>query len=697
MSEKKLLTRMLILCGMAFLIFVALITRLVWLQFVRGADDQIGTVSNTVRLYEEVVSRGQILDRNGNPLVTNSLGYSLQLDYFNWDRQIQNDVILEVCDILTEAGLEPIKALPMTEQLPYTYTYSSLESGDGLRLARFLEQNEDWPQNPTPQQLFSLLCEHFDVADQLTVEQKRVIIDLRYYLELQQFSAYNTPITIAEDVDNVTIAQIEERSLRLPGINTQVEDVREYNTLYAAHLLGRVAAISASEYEQLKDEGYLMTDSIGKSGVESSLEHYLRGIDGQIAIELDGLTGEVVSEYTVVQSDPGDTVVLTIDIALQAAAEQALERTLNQIREDGANRSDGRGADAEGGAAVVVDVNTGQVLALASWPTYNIELYAQQLSENLQDPLAPYYNRAVSAAYPPGSTFKMATAVAALETGTIDVDTEILDRGYFTEYDDYQPRCWIYTDRGITHGYTDVRDAIQYSCNYYFYQVAYDMGIDPIVEYASALGLGRETGIELPENTGILAGPESSADLGRLWFDGQALAAAIGQSDNQFTPVQLAGYVAALVNGGNNYRLTLLKEVIDYTGDNIVATGYPEITSSIDINDEYIEAIKEGMRGVVTEDGTASSVFRNYPIEVGGKTGSAQSNEGRSAHGVFVAFAPYDQPEIAVCVVGDYAGSGGNVAPVAIAIFDEYFGLTTTDPYADLGDITIDDVVENEQ
>ncbi|MBQ3091051.1 MAG: penicillin-binding protein, partial [Clostridia bacterium] len=397
---------------------------------------------------------------------------------------------------------------------------------------------------------------------------------------------------------------------------------------------------------------------------------HLHGIDGKETLVTD-ITGEVVQRYVSTPPQPGDNCFLTIDLDLQEVAEQALAETIEGIRAKGAVSRTGTGADAEGGAVVVIDVDTGEILAMASYPTYSLETYRADYNEMLQDPLTPLLNRATMGLYPPGSTFKMVTSVAALEEGIITPRTQIRDLGRYTYWDDYQPRCWIYKDTGRTHGLINVSEALKYSCNYFYYEVGRVMGIDILKAWASRLGLGQKTGIELGEYPGQIASPETIED----WQGGLVLQAAIGQSAHLFTPVQLANYVATIVNGGTRYQPHLLKKVMDYSLTETVEEIEPTVLDQIDLQESTIQAVKQGMRGVVTEDGTASSVFLNYPIEVGGKTGSAQTRSGRSAHGVFVSFAPYDDPEIAVCVVGEHAGSGGSVAPVCVAIYNEYFGL----------------------
>ena len=676
---KSRLIRIVALCLCMLVIFGSLVYRLIQLQLIQGPNITAALNANVIREYDEIASRGEILDRNGAVMVGNALGFSVQLDYYQWDKSRQNAVLLLRYETLQQAGLGCLDVLPLNWEEPLAYTYTSLESGDGRKLQKFV-QAQGWGsvEELTPVRLFGLLSSKYGVDSSLTFQQRRAIIGVRYYLEDKQFSNYNTPITVVEEVDIRTVAHLSELKSDLPGVTIQVSDSREYHTAAAAHLLGRVAIIGPEEYEERKEEGYGLNDTIGKDGMEQALESYLRGTDGVRAVEVNRQTGQVMAEYMVEDTQPGKNCYLTIDLPLQERVEQALADTLAGIKEKGENSKDGDGADVEGGAAVVIDVDTGEILAMASWPTYSLENFSAQFSANNSDPLRPFFNRAIMATYSPGSTFKMCTSLAALEEGIIKPDTKIYDEGVYKRYADvgYSPRCWIYRQYGRNHGNINVSQALKYSCNYFFYEMGYQLQPQRLNSYATQLGLGQKTGVELAgEKAGNLAGPESrQANGGEKWYGADTLMAAIGQSDHLFTPIQLANYVATLVNGGTRYQPHLLKTVMDYTNTEVYEEVQPTVLNTIEISSSSLNAIKEGMKGVVTEDGTASSYFAGFPIQVGGKTGSAQM-VGHSATGVFVSFAPYDQPEIAVCVVGEYASSGGSLAPVAIAAYDQYFGL----------------------
>ncbi len=669
MNRKQITIRIIALALVMFVITGVLSLRLVYLQLVNGEDYIASAQSQTSVRYNIKASRGEILDRDGARMVSNELSYTVQFNYYEWEKDRQNEVILRVCEILEESGIEHYDSLPMSKIFPLVYTYESEDSREAKALRAFAETELKLDELPSAAELFMLLLEEFEIPSNLPLPEQRRIMGVRYEMKLRDFGAY-APFTLAAGLDIDTAAHITQLYQSLPGVSIEADSTRFYETSAAAHLLGFVGPIYKEEYAELKNQGYGLNDILGKAGLEKALESYLHGIDGKETLVTD-ITGEVVQRYVSTPPQPGDNCFLTIDLDLQEVAEQALAETIEGIRARGAVSRTGAGADAEGGAVVVIDVDSGEILAMASYPTYSLETYRADYNDLLQDPLTPMVNRATTGLYPPGSTFKMVTSVAALEEGIITPRTQIRDLGRYTYWDDYQPRCWIYKDTGRTHGLINVSEALKYSCNYFYYEVGRVMGIDTLKAWAEKLGLGQKTGVELGDRAGQIASPDTIED----WEGGLVLQAAIGQSAHQFTPIQLANYVATIVNGGTRYQPHLLKKVMDYSLTETVEEIEPTVLDQIDLQESTIQAVKQGMRGVVTEDGTASSVFLNYPIEVGGKTGSAQTRSGRSAHGVFVSFAPYDDPEIAVCVVGEHAGSGGSVAPVCVAIYNEYFGL----------------------
>ena len=404
-----------------------------------------------------------------------------------------------------------------------------------------------------------------------------------------------------------------------------------------------------------------MDDTVGKDGVEQAFESYLRGTSGVRILERN-TSGKIVSEAWQSEPEPGDNVVLTIDIDLQKKVEDTLAESLLNLQSK----------EVQGAACVVLDVNSGDVLASASYPTYSLATFSQDWKEISSNPLNPLVNRAFNGLYPPGSTFKMITAIAALETGVITPDTKIRDEGIYTYWPSPQPKCWYYRQYGLKHGLIDVSEAIEVSCNYFFYDVGRRVGIDTLVDYATRFGLGQKTGIELSESTGGVGSPERSEALGQKWYEGNILNVAIGQDNTQVTPIQLANYIATLVNGGTRYSTHLLKEVKSNDFSQILYTYEPDAVETIEIKDENLNAVKAGMLALTTE-GSVAKYFQDLPVQVGAKTGSAQVSAQTESNAVFVCFAPYDNPEIAMAIAVEHGGSGTELGAMAAEIMSYYF------------------------
>jgi penicillin-binding protein 2 len=476
--------------------------------------------------------------------------------------------------------------------------------------------------------------------------------------------------------------------LSIPGLNVESTTVRQYNTKYAAHILGRVSLMSPEEYEKYKDYGYSMDAYVGKEGLESAFESELHGTDGT---KLTTITsdGAVVSETYSKEPVAGSNVELTIDINLQTVAEQALENVILDLRENGVGREQ-NGKDAEGGAVVAMDVNTGEILACASYPSFDISTYSQNFDTLRDAKYAPLLNRALNAIYNPGSTYKMVTAIAAINNGVIGRYYEIEDKGIYTYYKDqnFTANCYYYTSYGLTHGYLNTMEALAVSCNYYFYEIGRltyakeGVGWDAVDAVAKSLGLGESTGVELPEEIGYRANAETKKKLygegEQGWYAADVLMASIGQSENKFTPLQLCVYTAALANGGTRYKATFLSRVISSDYRRLIQSNKAQVLSVCEISDEALAAVHEGMRMAVTSDsGTAHSVFGDYPVAVSAKTGTVQTDLSvagiRSDSASFVCYAPSDNPQIAIAVYVENGAQGGNLGRVAKAILDAYF------------------------
>ena len=506
----------------------------------------------------------------------------------------------------------------------------------------------------------------------LSDEDVRLLVGLYYSMRQVSFSN-TTTFTLADNVSMDLIAYIKEHHQDYEGVDVESKAVRSYDTDSAAHILGTVGSVDYEEWNGDKNggpyrekAGYLMSDDIGKSGLEAALESYLHGTAGSRTVETDLGSGSVLEEENSNAPQPGDNVITTIDLELQQVAEDSM-----------ANYLSGYG---RGGAAVALDPDTGEVLVMASYPTYDLENYNRDYDEISADSRHPELNRATGGLYPPGSTFKVLTAIAALEEGLIDANTSFTCTGKF-EYGGSTFACNNH-DTPMT---MDVTTAIKYSCNTYFYNVGLLLTGAHLEQWCDRFGLGNVTGIEIGERAGHAAGPtyreeqrKTDPDQ-REWMGGDDVNAAIGQSDNSFTPLQLANYMAAVVNGGTLYKPTLVRSIKTYDYSDTVQAEEPEVIGTIEISDATYDLVMQGMSEVTAEGGTAATTFADYPIKVGGKTGSAEMTEVvdgvqiNYTNGLFIAFAPFDDPEIVICVVGEGAGHGSSVAPVVRDILDAYF------------------------
>ena len=658
-----------------YIIGIVLLVQLFNLQIVNGAEYR--EQSNTRLTRESILeaARGDITDHTGNKLATTKLGYNVELYKTKVTTNELNQSLLKLINILEQNGDKYVDELPIQIN-PFSFTNADEES------QRKWKKNNNIDENKTAEECFNILKEEYEInAD--NIEDTRKIMALRYEISINGYSSTKT-VTLAENISEISQLQINEQSAKLPGITVTSKPIRTYPSgTLAAHVLGNVGQISSDEYASRKDE-YDINDIIGKTGIEYIFEEYLKGEDGvkQIDMSVEGaITGENVSKEAISGSD----VVLTIDANLQRVAEESLRENIRKI----SSGEKGEAFETNSGAAVVMNVNTGEVLAMVSLPDYDPEDFvdglSEQQSEELKNGTKSQYNRAITGSYAPGSTFKMVTALAALESGNVTVNEEIRDTGVYPHY--HHPVCWIWTSNRIGHGYLNVTDAIKHSCNYFFYEMGYRMGIDTLAQYATYLGLGQKTGIELPnESAGELASKETAEKHGVQWYAGDVLSAAIGQTYNNFTPLQMVRYTSVIANGGKSIKPTIVKSIIKADGTEVPKEeveqfvnnklGYTPTEENYQFKEEYINAVKEGMRGVTSESGgTAYSTFKDFNIEVGGKTGSAQAND--KTHAWFVGFAPFDEPEIAVVVLVENGGHGGWTAEVARDIIAEYFGMNS--------------------
>lgn len=642
-------------------------------QILHGSENRARSISSNATSEVVPASRGIITDRNGKVLVSNRLAYTLVFDRSGFtDDAALNDAILRLIRLCQETGTGWNDTLPIRQTGSFVrYTNDRSES-----FSKYLEDNK-LTVTAAGRQLIAELRELYHVDESLSEKDARLVVGVRY--ELHSRDSY----TFAEDVSSEVLSLITDG--RYEGVSIHTASARVYNTTLAAHILGTIGPIWQEEwssnektgYVGYADKGYSMNDLVGKDGVEKAFEEYLRGTDGRRLITTDE-DGKFTGELYTREPQPGGTVALTLDIDLQADVERALAETITGMIDEDSNE--------RGGAAAVVSVGSGEVLALASYPTYDLSTFNEDYEELVADERLPMFNRATQGIYAPGSTFKMCTAVAALESGIITPSSIIQDRGIYTYYRDPQPMCWVYRQGGSTHGRINVTQAITESCNYFFYEVGRLTGIRTLDSYASQFGLGQSTGIEIGDSSGVLASPEWADSHNQEWTDGQTITAAIGQSYNLFTPLQLANYIATLVGGGEHYQAHLLKNVKEYDNSRLLYVYDDEPLNTVEMSDSTIEAVTKGMHELTVSGGVAFA-FRDCVVSAGAKTGSAQVGTD-IANGVFVAYAPYEDPEIAVAIVIEKGGSGAALATTAVEIINSWFSHTQDDSAA-MGENTL--------
>ena len=587
---------------------------------------------------------------------------------------------------------------PEAEEAPAVREPSLMDKIKSFLKGEKAEQSAPKAKEPKPlldaEALLGKMCASFGVKGEGAVDEKeakkagqtvptlnigdlspadaRAAAGVLYELYLRSTGVYvANEYVFAQDVDIDFISRVKERSLT--GVVIEATTVRQYHTQYAAHLLGRVALMNRDEwayYKTVDEDGdgtadYQMNNSVGKEGVEKAFESYLRGRPGTRTVERN-TKGRIVYQEWSSEPEPGGNVVLTLDIGLQAFVENLLAEEVPKLPSE----------KKEGAACVVLDVKNSDVLAAASYPTFDLTNYASELAEKGDDPLRPFLNRAFQGAYPPGSTFKMLTAIAGLEEKIITPTTLIRDEGQYNYYGPNGPKCWIFRQYGSKHGLVNVSKAIEVSCNYFFFDVGRQLGIDRLMDYAARFGLGEKTGIELEERTGVMASPEYTESMGGTWYEGNTLSVAIGQESSQFTPLQLANYIATLVNGGTRHAAHMLKEVKSSDFSQVIYDYEPQVLGTIEIEDQNLKAVKTGMLQLT--QGSLSGAFRNLPFQVGAKTGSAQTGLQSDSHAVFVCFAPYDDPEIAVALAVEHGGSGSELAYMAADVLSYYFSSRET-------------------
>ena len=673
--------RILILAVVALLAFFAF--KLYNMQIIETGGSKDNTTTFTTRIRVKGF-RGDLLDTNGNVLVGNRASYDMVINhYVLLTASGTNNNLLRLVERCNEQNITYNETFPISRERPFVYTLEEYNSAWQGYFQSYLS-SKGVDSDITAPLLIKRLREVYKIPVEWTEEQARWVIGLRYEMDLRGVVKSLTNHVFVNDVSDQDLAQLVE--LSIPGLMVEKGAVREYNTKYAAHILGFVGKMNAEQWEKYKENpDYSMDSEIGQSGLEMAFEEYLHGVDG-IREDTVTVSGELVSSRYIVEPKAGANVEVAIDINLQRAAEEGLERVVYQLR-NGELRD---GKDAEGGAVVAMDVQTGQVLACASYPSYDLSTYFENYEEILEAEYDPLYNRALQGEYPPGSTYKMSMVIAGINSGVINSGTVIVDKGVFNKYaPDFVVKCLRYTNMHLTHEDLTAATALQVSCNYFFYDLGDKISLTAMDKTAKALGLGEPTGIELPENIGRRANEETKKKLypeDPYWYQADKITAAIGQSDNRFTPMQLCSYTATLANRGTRYKATFLNRVVSADYRELLLESKKEVLSTFEISDDAYLAYTTGMKLVAqkTEDwsGTAYGTFKNYPVSVAAKTGTAQDNPSASDNGAFVCYAPADNPRIAIAIYGEKAGHGSQLATIARDMLDIYFEVGA------IGDVT---------
>ena len=671
LREKRFLQRRSTICVIIIaVIFFGFAVRLFKWQVIDGAEYKKLATTSTAYTVTTDATRGEILDCNGNSLAVNRTGYRVAIDKLFMKPEKLDSTILSLIELMNTRNEKWIDALPikLDSNGEFVFRESMADEVKTLKSDEYL----DLKDSDSAEKCIELLTERYELENYKDKTELRNLISVHYNMELNAYSN-TTPYIFAKNISSDMVAIISENMQGVNGVEIQTFLTRTSpNGSLAPHIIGALGSISQEEYEAKTKEGkeYGFNDSIGKFGVESAFEDELRGIGGERLVQKDS-DGNVTKVASSVEAQPGHTVYLTLDSKLQKAANTALERQITAARKNGETESlskgKGYGEDCETGAVVMLNVKDFSVLAAASYPSYNLNKYSNYDDYYIslaEDKNAPLYDRAFSGSFAPGSVFKPCVACAALQEGIINSSTIFECTKNYTFYPTNPVACMGY------HSYISLNSAIAQSCNYYFAETGRRLGIDTMYLYAEKFGLGEKTGLEVDESTGILAGRDSTS-----WQEGNTVQAAIGQSDNAFTPVQLASYAATIANDGTRLKTHIVKEIRDYERKDTLYkynTKKPEKLNTVGVSRGNLKIVQDAMRSVVSSpSGTANYIFGNYKVPVAAKTGTAE-NAG-SDHTVFICYAPFDKPQVAIGVVLEHGKYGRYSMNVAKALLDAYF------------------------
>ena len=664
-----------------FVVIVGLLAFYLYNIQVIETDGNTDNTTTFTTLTRVKAARGDILDRNGNVLVSNRASYDLVLNHYvvlNADNTNQH--LYNLVKLCQERGIEYTEHFPMTQERPFVYTLEEASNVWRSNFQSYLAYVGDLDSDITAPLLIEKLREVYEFPAEWTDEEARAVIGLRYEMSLRYCVPTMSNYVFLSDVDDESLSYITE--LSIPGMNVEATTVREYHTKYAAHILGYIGPMSAEQWEYYKTiDGYEMDAEVGQDGLEKAYEEYLHGIDGwrEDTVTADG---SLVSSRYLVEPKAGSNVEISIDIDLQETAEFWLAYTIESMRTDELTEWGvlPDGADAEGGALVAIDVKTGQILVCASYPTYDLSRFYEDYDLLMEDEYTPLYNRALHAAYPPGSTYKMVTLIAAMESGVLQPGETIYDAGKYMKYanEGFTPTClaWKYN---ISHGDCDAAKALEKSCNYFFYELGDRLSINYLDQVAKSMGLGEPTGVELTENIGQRANRETKKSLyigfDAGWFTADQVLAAIGQSINRFTPMQLCVYATTLANHGVRREATFMNRVVSSDYQSLLLESQPTVVDTMYISDETYSAMIEGMIRVNGSEGTAKGYFDGFPYTAAGKTGTAEDDPSGSDNGAYICFAPVEDPQIAVAVYVEKGGHGNSMAMAARYLMEDYLDV----------------------
>lgn len=665
-SSKNIITACMIIVIVFFAFFIV---RLADWQLVNGEEYSELAARSTSYTVKTAATRGEILDKNGEGLVVNTTHYKVALDKLYLDDEKINDTILQLIDILGKTGDKWEDSLPIEAAYDGEYSYKK-NSDDDIKVLLSTEFL-DLPSDTSAETCIEKLAERYEIDGSYTSVQLRNLLSVRYNMELCGFSN-SAPYDFAEDISKNAVSAVSENTQGVGGIEVQTYLTRAAKDAdLAPHLLGALGSITEDEYRELsaQDDTYTQNDSVGKFGIELACESRLKGTAGAKIIQRNS-DGAVVDTVETIDAKPGNTVYLTIDSKLQQTAVKSLDTNVRAAKALGKENSEAYGKknlgeDCETGAAVMLDVRDFSVLAAASYPTYDLNKYSKYgdyYVKLAEDENSPMYNRATVGTFACGSVFKPCVACAALEEGVIDADKEI----YCSQHYDYYPtnvvKCMHY------HKNLNVTGALTQSCNYFFAETGRLLGIDTMYLYAERFGLGEYTGVEIEESRGILAGRDSTS-----WQPGNTVQAAIGQSDNAFTPLQLATYAATIANDGTRLKTHMISKITNYERTETLSEfGEAQVVETCGVSEENLKLVQDAMLRVsLDENGTAYSMFGDYKVKVAAKTGTAE-NSG-SDHTTFICYAPYEKPEVAIAVVIEHGARGQFSMQVAKDLLDAYF------------------------